>query len=587
MAYIPQPIDTNPADLLAAQQAAAATAAQTAAFTAANPINSDPYFSSPEYAALTPDQQQAAIINYSTAQIGQNPTTTSVAGDTTNYNSTGESENDASNQNMNANLAIMGPMPAAAQGDETALNAWLMKNPSIAAQVNKGNGTAMQVAPALGIIPSGWKAGGNGLVNDHAKIGTGLEVAGLALMGAGAAPIAAGALGGGVAGAVGGGAATNAAMGAMEGKTPEEIALAAGEGVGGALGSQALGSALSGGDGLSPIEQAALNTGAKTVVGAGVNALLPSGTTSPTQQIGNTLANSSVNPATQIASPAGSPGSPAYDPTTGLAIPGATYNANGTIVDSTGTPMPAYSNYSGETTTMPGSGPTSLGTLGSIASQLAPVGSALSSAASAAGNTQRANIDTNSAAQTAYNNGLISRAQLEDTQRQNEAQDVARQSFLTNFTGGSNVTAGGQTGLTPMSPLEQQTLSNLANQGATALSSAPTYSAANMTPLTNYTGAANQTGTSPVGTALSTAGPLLNIGAQLAGLAGKVGGGGNSANAPGGSAGDNGAGGAGPVLDSNGNVIGNYNASGNFTAATIPDPGIDTSGIPTDLSGDF
>src|ERR1700683_1597261 len=45
-------------------------------------------------------------------------------------------------------LKAMGPAPSGSQQkDPAAVSAWLMKNPYIAAQVNKGNGTPLQVAP--------------------------------------------------------------------------------------------------------------------------------------------------------------------------------------------------------------------------------------------------------------------------------------------------------------------------------------------------------------------------------------------------------------------------------------------------------
>jgi hypothetical protein len=347
-------------------------------------------------------------------------------------------------------------------------------------------------------------------------------------------------------------AGVDTAEGKTPGQTLEDVAIGAGTGV--------VGSEIGGAVDASPLEQTLINQGVKSGVGVGVNALA-----------NNTTA-----------------GSQAYD-SGGNPIPGATYDANGNAVDANGNQIsttPGYDIYGNPTTSMPGSTPSTLGsTLSSISSPLSSLGGALAAGASAAGNVQRANIDTNVAAQSAYNQDLMSRGALEDTQRTGEAKDVARQSFLSNFTGGPNVPAGG---LTPMSPLEQQTLANLATQGATALAKPPSYSAANMTPLTNYTGAANNTGVSTTGNALTTAGPLLNVAGQLvsplATLGRKLAGGGGGGNT---SSDNGGAGSPGPVLDGNGNVVGQVDASGNFTAATIPDPGVLDTGVPVDLSGDF
>ena len=523
-------------------------------------INSDPYFSSAEYAALSPNQQQAAIQTFMNTHMGPQ---TNQSGDTTNYNPTGENDLTAFNQGMNLRLKAMGRAPTDSS-DTAAVAAWLRKDPE-SNYTGLSDTEVLKQAAGTGIIPPDMKIGGEGLKQAHTQLGNTLANSMLAVAAGGAGAAAAPALG--ITGGLGNAALSsgiNAGVGAAEGETPEQIALGAATGLGGA----GLGAAI--GD-VTPLEQAALNAGVKSGVGAaegqsaeqialgdaaglgeaalnselgttglektaintGVNAGLsqiPQGTNSPTQKIGNTLA---TNPTAGTPAPTPDPNNPGFD-TDGNLLP------------------PTVG------TGMPGAGPSTLGTLSSIASQLAPLGAATGAAASAAGNTQRANIDTNSAAQSAYNAGLISRAQLEDTQRANEAKDVARQGFLENFTGGANVTAGGQTGLTPISPLEKQTLDNLATQGATALSKAPTYSAANMKPLTDYTGAANISGTSPLntlGTALTAAGPLMKIGTSLAGLIPKGGGGGGgnnpSLNTGGGSA--NGPAGSPWGTDANGN----------------------------------
>jgi hypothetical protein len=188
---------------------------------------------------------------------------------------------------MQQRLAIMGPQPSGGNdADPAAMEAWLMKDPSIAAAVKAGNGNAFQVAPALGIIPSGWYQKGNGILPNHSGRNAAIMAAtmlGTAGAGAFLAPAADAAMGAetGSLAATGINAGINAGVGAgigaAGGESGSQIALGAAAGAGGALaGSEA--SSLAGGGALGGL--AAL--GASQAARYGINALLPSNPTNST-----------------------------------------------------------------------------------------------------------------------------------------------------------------------------------------------------------------------------------------------------------------------------------------------------------------
>jgi hypothetical protein len=130
-------------------------------------VNGTGYWASSAFTSLPPDQQAA---QESAAAQSLMPT-------------------------MQQRLAIMGSAPTS--GDQNAVAAWLMKDPSIAAQVQKNpQANVFQVAGGMGIIPPGYKVGGNGLMQDNA--GRNALIIGASIIGGG---IAYGALAGSAGGA--------------------------------------------------------------------------------------------------------------------------------------------------------------------------------------------------------------------------------------------------------------------------------------------------------------------------------------------------------------------------------------------------
>lgn len=123
-----------------------------------------------------------------------------------------------------------------------------------------------------------------------------------------------------------------------------------------------------------------------------------------------------------------------------------------------------------------------LSNIGSQLGGLRGIGQAVSSATSAAGNTRRADTDTNVAAQSAYNSGLINRAMLEQQQRKQALADVYRNNWFTN----QPRSPFNPTQRMALTPGYQQALSELEQQALARLQSAPQYATTNMPALEQY-----------------------------------------------------------------------------------------------------
>ena len=154
-----------------------------------------------------------------------------------------------------------------------------------------------------------------------------------------------------------------------------------------------------------------------------------------------------------------------------------------------------------------GAGATS-GGMGAIGSTLlkaaGPIGSAVSNASSGAGNTRRADFDTNVQGQSAYEQELNNRSKLESDQRQQALKDLYRQSYAANRKPGPNNAQG----LTPYSADYMSGLSAIEKQGLARLQQPAQYGTNSMPAIPPYVPTAQggmEKAGSIIGPALSTA----------------------------------------------------------------------------------
>ena len=183
--------------------------------------------------------------------------------------------------------------------------------------------------------------------------------------------------------------------------------------------------------------------------------------------------------------------------------------------------------YAPVTTSADGSSMLSNGANGgsTLSKLLGAAGSSIGAANTAAGNNrleqERLGLQANQeniTGQSAFENALINRAALEDTQRKNALKDVYMNSYAQN----PRVSPYDPAGAPKYSPQYMSTLGNVANFGQGMLSSAPSYSAGNFPALPPYKpinvkDVQGSTGTTPstLSNIANWAGPTLSIASKI------------------------------------------------------------------------
>ncbi len=190
---------------------------------------------------------------------------------------------------------------------------------------------------------------------------------------------------------------------------------------------------------------------------------------------------------------AGLPGASPAMPLASTTLPTAT----GTVAGSAGSTsaIPAATDGSSLATAGGASTP-SLSKIASLAKDTTSLGTAISNAASGAGNSRRADSDTavlannsNITGQADFENELMNRSKVESAERQGSLADVYRQSYSTSDAAGTGPKVGpnNKAGSPVFSPAYLKALSDLSSQGATKLAKPAQYDTDNITPLKPYT----------------------------------------------------------------------------------------------------